>query len=80
VPARGDGFPVEKRATLPYVAPLLRLSLRYPARAPVSLRVAVDGLLNAVRPELQVSGPSTVSDSTALFGAAPSLELLVELP
>jgi len=80
VSARGDDFPVEKRTTLPYVAPLLRLALRYPARSAVSLRIAVDGLLNAVRPELQVSGPSTVSDSTALFGAAPSLELLVELP
>jgi hypothetical protein len=80
VPARGDGFPVERRATFGYVAALLRLALRYPAQGMLSLRIAIDGLLNASRPELQVTGASSTSDSTALFGAAPSIELLVELP
>jgi hypothetical protein len=78
--ADGQGFPVERSATLPYLAPLVRLSLRYPAHSLLSLRLAVDGLFNVVRPELQVTGASRASDSSAAFGLAPSVELLVELP
>jgi hypothetical protein len=80
VRARGDGFPLERSTTLPYVAPLLRIALRYPARSLFSVRLALDGLFNAVRPELQVIGAGAAEDSAAALGLAPSLELLVELP
>jgi len=80
--AQGDGYFEDRQAEMPWVAALLRAALRYPAGSWLSGRIAVDGLLNLLRPELQVEGQAgpTDADPTFPLGAALSLELVVALP
>jgi len=83
--ASGDGFDPSADATLGWVAGVLRAAVRYPATAPISLRFALDGLLNLLQPELQVEiegmpDAPPLSMATGPLGAAGSLELVIELP
>jgi hypothetical protein len=83
--ASGEGFDPSADATLGWVAGVLRAAVRYPATAPISLRFALDGLLNVLQPELQVEiegmpDAPPLSMATGPLGAAGSLELVIELP
>jgi len=85
--ASGDGFAPSADATLGWLAGVLRAAVRYPATAPISLRFALDGLLNVVRPELQVEveiagipDAPPVTAAAGPIGAAGSVELVIELP
>jgi hypothetical protein len=80
VSATGRDYAPSTDATGTLLAPLLRLGARYPARGVLSVGLALEGLVNLVRPELQVSGNAGEVSSVPLLGAALSLEGVLAVP
>ncbi len=81
--ASGDDFEQDHDVTLGWAALVLRAALRYPASAPISLRFALDGLVHALQPALEVEvpgEPAAASAEAGPVGAAGSLELVIALP
>jgi hypothetical protein len=78
--ASGDGFDQNDDVTLGWAALVVRAAVRYPASTAISLRLALDGLLNAVRPELEVVGPPSATAIAGPVSAAGSVELVIALP
>jgi hypothetical protein len=78
--ASGDGFDQNDAVTLGWAAVVMRAAVRYPASTAISLRFALDGLLNAVRPELAVVGPPAATTIAGPVSAAGSVELVIALP
>lgn len=77
--ASGSGYATSMDATMGWLAPVLRVALRYPRDEAVSLRLALDGAVNALRPKLVLEGATPSSTGDVLAGAA-GLELSVGLP
>jgi len=80
--AQGDGYESDRSTQLAYLAPLARAALRFPAQNVVMVRVALDGLVGAVRPSYAVRvGDAAERDSRTpgTFGFAASLELAFDL-
>jgi len=77
--ASGHGFADDADATMGWLAPGVRAALRYPRTGLISLRLAFDGSLNAVRPRL-ILGRADQTEGAGLLGGAAGLELSVALP
>jgi hypothetical protein len=78
----GSGYDRDTRATMAWVAPLLRIGVRFPESSTVSVRAAVEGVVNVVRPRMVVGGPLGAEervDGSAVAGSA-GLELVVAIP
>jgi hypothetical protein len=77
--ASGEDFPVPlPSSTVLWAATAARLALRWPAAQRVSVRLAVEGHVNMVRPELRVDG-SRARLSPSVLGGSAGLDLLVSL-
>jgi hypothetical protein len=76
--AAGGGFRNNLSTTLAWVAAFGRVALRYSTRGNWSGQIALDGFVDLVRPQLQVTGAAT--PETRAFGALASLEVLIPLP
>jgi hypothetical protein len=77
--ASGAGYAEDAQVTMGWLAPRLRVAVRYPRMGVISLRLTLDGAINAVRPRLVLGGASTTR-SAGLLGGAAGLELSVGLP
>jgi hypothetical protein len=77
----GRGYDRNTRATMAWVAPLLRVGVRFPESSTVSLRVAVEGVVNLVRPRMVVDDGAEDHrvDGGAVAGSA-GLEIVVAVP
>jgi len=79
--ATGSGYNVREAATMAWVAGVLRGAARFPERGLIGVRLAVDGLINAVRPTPQLVLDGATKQALAFpIGFAGSLELLIALP
>jgi hypothetical protein len=80
--ARGNGYDDEMRATMAWVAPLLRAGLRYPQTGTLSLRLALEGMVHVVRPRLRVAVDEAEASTAAAgpVGGGVGLELVVAIP
>ncbi len=63
-----------------WLAGVARAALRFPAHGRLSLRLAADGLANALRPRLVVTGVDPHTATVRPLGGGGSLELLFALP
>jgi hypothetical protein len=79
VSASGRDYFDEGSTTLGMVAPFARLAARYPKEGLLAVRIALDGLLHVMRPELRVEGQGGAEDSGSLVGAAASVELVLSI-
>ena len=73
-------------ATMGWLAGVLRAAASYPADGALGLRLALDGQINVVRPDLQVAAQTTTPPTpplervAGLFGVAASIEVWLALP
>jgi hypothetical protein len=82
--ATGENLTSPKTATMAWLVGWARAALVVPAQSAVSVRFALDGLVNAVRPELHatplVQGGTDKTATAFPLGAAASIELRFALP
>jgi len=79
--ATGSDYNANADAKMAWVAGVLRGAARFPERGLIGVRLAVDGLINAVRPTPQLVLDGATKQALAFpIGFAGSLELLIALP
>jgi hypothetical protein len=78
--ASGTGYLQPNHTAAAWLAGIVRGSMRFPASARLSLRLAADALFNIVRPQLVVKGTDGGKAAGRKVGVAGSLELLLALP
>lgn len=79
--ATGEGYMANENAKMAWLAGVLRGAARFPARGLIGVRLAVDGLVNAVRPSPKLVLDGAAKHALAFpIGFAGSLELLIALP
>lgn len=75
-PARGVRYPAVHSGTLLWAAGAARVALRWPDEQLISLRLSLQGHVNVVRPELQVTGAEQLLAATWLGGSV-GLDMII---
>jgi hypothetical protein len=79
--ATGSDYDTNADAKMAWVAGVLRGAARFPEHGLIGVRLAVDGLINVVRPTPQLVLDGATKQTVAFpIGFAGSLELLIALP
>jgi len=78
--ASGTGYDEDMSATMGWIAPLLRAGIRFPRSGPLSLRLALEGMVNLVQPRLIVEGEPPEHAAGGVVAGGAGLELVVAIP